>query len=96
MFIDTNGLSDRALISLQVGLSTLWETSLREQDKGFFPIGGETNARDLDLVDELNEELWNRGNGGHRHCHAHLLPLVSPDACDGCLVNHPHPDGINA
>lgn len=96
MIIDTKDLSDRALIGLCSGLHRAFGRETLEYRQGFFPIGGETNRADVEFVTDLREELYARGNGGHRFCHDHLLPLVSPDACDGCLVSHPHPDGINA
>ena len=55
-----------------------------EARNAFHPDGGETTAGDLDLHDAILEELYARGNGGHRFCRNHLLPLVAPDGCERC------------
>ncbi len=86
--LDLSRLSDRVLIALQFGLTTLWEIEIRERDNAFYPETGGTSTSDLDLVDLINEELYERGNGGHRFCNRHLLPLLSPDYCEGCTEYH--------
>jgi len=82
--LDLSALSDRALIALQFGLTQLWEIEVQERNNAFYPEIGETTSRDLDLVDAINEELYERGNGGHRFCRNHLLPLIAPDGCERC------------
>jgi hypothetical protein len=88
--IDLDKLSDRVLISLVAGLNTLYEREGKERKNGYYPetANGDTTAGDVDLFDALIEELYQRGNGGHRFCHHHLLPLLSPDYCEGCMEYH--------
>ena len=86
--LDLGKLSDRALIALQAGLDTLWSIQRLEERNAYFPEGSDTTAGDLDLVDAISEELYARGNGAHRFCHEHLLPLVAPDYCDNCPGAH--------
>jgi len=86
--LDLSALSDRALIALQAGLDTLWAIQRVEARNAYFPEGSDTTVGDLDLVDAISEELYERGNGGHRFCNEHLLPLVAPDYCDNCPGAH--------
>jgi hypothetical protein len=88
--IDLSKLSDRVLISLVAGLNQLWEREATERKNGYYPdsANGDTTAADLDLADALIEALYDRGNGGHRFCSRHLLPLLSPDYCEGCTEYH--------
>ena len=86
---DLTKVSDRALIALQVGLNELWRIEYREQRNGFYPEIGTTTGADLDFADAVMQEIERRAhNIGYRFCANHLLPLVSPDACEGCAAAH--------
>ena len=82
--VNLSTLSDRTLIAMASGLSRRWGIEAVESKNAFFPDNAESNAADLDLYDSIIEELYERGNGGHRYCYDHLLPLIAPDGCERC------------
>lgn len=88
--IDLSNLSERTLIALAQGMRTRWDWEAVEARNAFYPESADcdTTAGDLDLYDLILEELYDRGNGGHRFCSRHLLPLLSPDYCEGCTEYH--------